>query len=723
MKRPSFNPAALTGFFVRHGEKPLFALFCLLGLMMIWRGIDTVRSQAVDRGRTPEAVAELARQAAANIERSEQLPRDRLPDVPPLPPRVDPWRPQQVKIAEVSAGRAVFNPPLFSELTKRTRPEVFPITDLEAVAGIAVLAEPSAPPGGQQPAGRQPDLAPPQEPEDQRRPARPQRGRGRNRDQAPEEGIFGPGPGGVAQQAGDPAQPEKPVLPGNVTPFIVVTGLIPAARQLEEYASRFGSASFQDPRRDAPLWSEYIVERTRVVEGANPRWERRPLVNIERRIGEAARPGNAGPAGGGPPPSSEKTPGGFLLQPGEAEVDYAAALPARIDDPWGELAFHPWFRPLLEKALAGGDRNNEAEGAKAVDTALKDVLADPLGFVGRTLRLTNVTLEKASERQPDVRLSRFGVRAAKGDQAAPVGEIGVVQSAVFATSEDLGRKLGFDLEAEPQRACNLVVRIDLVGRTPVARMLEIELLDAAGEPVAIRIETDPRPVAMNDQPGFPAGPMPGGAGAPFAGARAENRLFRFVDTAVEPGVFYRYRVRFALRNPNVRLAAQHVADEKVTEGELLLSAYSNETAAVRVPDPVRLLVRTMPRDSARRLKVKGEAVEVIALGKSNEFGNFALRSVVTGPGGIVNVDPALNRTGDIRFFGEPLATGRLLVDVRGQQEERADSRSPLPPEPLEMLFLKPDGSFEIVAAADSERLIEKYRSTLFKPGDDVPNPP
>jgi hypothetical protein len=180
-------------------------------------------------------------------------------------------------------------------------------------------------------------------------------------------------------------------------------------------------------------------------------------------------------------------------------------------------------------------------------------------------------------------------------------------------------------------------------------------------------------------------------------------------------------VRFALRNPNVRLAPQHVADLAVTQGEFLVSAYSNETTPVRVPEPVRLLARTMTRDAARKLKVKGDAVEVIVLGKSNETGNFAIRSLLTGPGGLADVDPGLNRTGDTRFFGEPLDTGRLLVGVRGQQEERADSRSPLPAEPLEMLFLKPDGSFEIATAADSERLIQKYRSSLFKPGEDVPD--
>jgi len=161
----------------------------------------------------------------------------------------------------------------------------------------------------------------------------------------------------------------------------------------------------------------------------------------------------------------------------------------------------------------------------------------------------------------------------------------------------------------------------------------------------------------------------------------------------------------------------------VTQGEFLVSAYSNETAAVQVPEPVRLLARTMTRDAARKLKVRGDAVEVIVLGKSNETGNFAIRSAVTGPGGLADVDPSLNRTGDVRFYGEPFRTGRLLVSVRGQQEERPDSRSPLPAEPLEMLFLRPDGSFEIAAAADSERLIKKYRSSLFKPGEDVPNPP
>jgi hypothetical protein len=109
--------------------------------------------------------------------------------------------------------------------------------------------------------------------------------------------------------------------------------------------------------------------------------------------------------------------------------------------------------------------------------------------------------------------------------------------------------------------------------------------------------------------------------------------------------------------------------------------------------------------------------------KSEVTGNFALRSTVISPGGSANVDPRLNRPADIRHFGEPVTTDRLLVDVRGAQEERSDSRSTMPAEPLEMLFLRPDGRFDIVTAAESERLIRKYRSTLFRPGEEVPVPP
>ncbi|MFM7136860.1 MAG: hypothetical protein ACKO1M_07300, partial [Planctomycetota bacterium] len=222
------------------------------------------------------------------------------------------------------------------------------------------------------------------------------------------------------------------------------------------------------------------------------------------------------------------------------------------------------------------------------------------------------------------------------------------------------------------------------------------------------------------------GMMPG-AGQPMGGelgqavAGAENRLFRFIDTAVKPGESYRYRVKFALRNPNVGLASRHLADLTASKGEFLVSEYSNETAPVRVPEPVVLMARTIDKETRRKMKVKGEALEVMILAPSEKTGNYALRSTVTDLGGLANVAPALNKPGDIRFYGEPLATEAVLVDANGSQEDRADIRATEPPAPFEMLFLRPDGSFAVVSAAEGERPITRYGNTLFKPGTQLPD--
>ena len=62
-----------------------------------------------------------------------------------------------------------------------------------------------------------------------------------------------------------------------------------------------------------------------------------------------------------------------------------------------------------------------------------------------------------------------------------------------------------------------------------------------------------------------------------------------------------------------------------------------------------------------------------------------------------------------------LFRSRVLVDVRGKLEDRSETvtgkRTP-PPEPLEMIFLKPDGGFEVASSADSQVDLERYRPTL-----------
>jgi hypothetical protein len=715
MKAPSLSPAAAGAFFIHHGEKIVFGSIGLLALLMMWWGMSAAQLQVVDRTRTPEAISDLARRASDSIEKSRTVPPGRVPPAPALAPRVDPWRPQQVKMANASARPPVFNPPLYSELTKRTKPEVFPIAGLRAVAGVAVFADPDAQkravvqPVDPQPVGQPPATQPPSSTK------KPKNKGGEDPAGGPggSGGLFGV-PGGPAGIASD-LPPGEQIRPGTIRPFIVVTGLIPAAKQQAEFANRFASVSFRDPRRDSPRWGDYIVERTRVVPGATARWERMKLTNVTKLgVGQ----NNPGPgAMEATPLTPESLPRGFFLQDDETEIEYAAPLPERVDTGWGEESVHPWFVPKIKDVLAAS-ASASAKREAAKDATLAELVAKPLGFVDKEVRLTGVALDPESQLQKAVGLHKFGVRTADGKISVEPSMIGGTEKLVFATSKELGSKLSFDIEGTKPRPCNLLVRVDMMGKTPVARLLEIELLDEAGEATATRRETSPEPITLEGDGGVVAGGPIVGLQGGAVGPRAENRLFRFVDLGVEPGAEYRYRVRFALRNPNVGLAPQHVANVSVTRGDFLLADYSPETTPVRVPDPTRLVARTMTRDAAKRLKVRGDSVEVMVLARSDENGNYALRSVVTPPGGMANVDPALNRPGDTRHYGQPFNTDRLLLDVRGVQEERIDPKHPVPPEPLELLFLRPDGEFDVVAAADSELLVRKYRSTYFGTGDD-----
>ncbi|MFM8414028.1 MAG: hypothetical protein ACKOCX_04815 [Planctomycetota bacterium] len=724
MKRPalSLNPAGIGGFFAAHGEKLLLAAVGVVSLLLVWWGIDAVRSQAVTQDRRPAAIAELAAQAKANIDLESKVPAERLPNRQPITPLIDPWRPQQVTIAEPPANRPLLSRPLFAELTKRTKPAVFPIEDLRAVAGIAVLPDPRASEIGVDMAPRLPEPAPLPEEKPRRRSGK---GRGRDRDgeQPPDAGLLGLD-GGLGMEA-QPLSTAEPRQPGIVTPFVVVTGLIPAARQRAEYERLFAATSFRDPRRDSPLWGEYLVERARVVPGGGGRWERLEVKNVERsepggRIGMAQMPGGPDGQAAATPLEQETLPPAFFLQPEETEIGYVAALPERIDEPWGPAAVHPWFVPQLEKFL--GDAGASEPAAKQAATiSLTDLLKEAAARSGEEFRLEDVVLEAGPARQRDVGLYKFAVTAGDGATAVEIGTIGQAREPVFAVSERWARQLSIDGTSDKPQKCNLRVRVDRVGKTPVARILQLELRDDAGEVIDTRTDPDPTAGGGGEGAGPMMGPMAGPEGLGPEARLAENRLFRFVDTTVKPGETYRYRVKFALRNPNVRLPARHLADPAAAKAEFLISDYSNETPPIRVPSQTMVLARTIDRDTSRKMKIKGDALEVMILAPSEKTGNFALRSVVTDVGGLANVDMDLNKAGDTRFFGETVATDHVLVDARGPQIERADNRPAEPAEPLEMLFLRPDGSFESVAAADSERRVRQYGDTLFKPGTKLPD--
>lgn len=474
MKLPAFafNTEAMLGMLLRHGEKLVVGTLGLLAAWLAWRGIDALRFKSVPQAQTPAAVARACDETETHIERDKNPPESEIQGGTSLAETIATWRDAKVAAAN---DLALLDRPLFDELAKRGTPQVFPVESLHATGGIAVF---SAAPADQQ--GSE--------------------GRGR------------------------------------ITPYIVVTGLIPAAKQLAEYRRVFESVGFRDAKRDSPLWADYVLER-RVAENGAGAGEWKP-VNLAESL-KAAKASDAAPI-----------PTAFVLPAVEGLTPpYVHPLPTRADGRWGTTAFHPWLVEQLQKSAPGGGKS------------------DP-----------------------------------------------------------------------------------------------------------------------------------------------EFLMFRFIDTAVEPGKTYSYRVRCSLWNPNYNLAVQHLASPALAKQPKLPTRDSEPSPPVTIQDPVSILAETLRKADMKRLKPGW--VEILVLGASSKTGGYALRALVTEPGGIANVDPKLNRVGDRRTRGEEITTQRVLVDVLGGQESRADGKTARPSEPFELLFLKPDGSFEHVTTADSQRRIDRYRGTL-----------
>lgn len=648
MKRPSISLSkdSILEFLLAHCEKIVVAVVALAALGLAWGGVASLRGKSVKPDQTPEALRDFTARVNRHIDASPKPPADALPPLPKLSEAVEPWLPGQVVIAP-PPRTALLDKPLFQELAKRLKPDVFPIEDLRAEAGVAVLPD--------------------------------------------------------ATRVAMPMQPimtQEALPPGRIQPYVVVTGLVPVARQRAEFERCFGSAGLQDPRRDQPHWGQYRVERA--PDGSND-WKPLKPKNIETfqqggmQAGMQQNPD-------APPLQQEVLPPAFLLGPNEADFGYVAGLPQRIDDVWSLATVHPWFREELTKFLAERREGLLAE-VEAEPLAAKELKTDAEDHLGDVVLLEEMQLTGELDPQPQANLAAHGVQTKNGEVTFEIDDVGTAEGPVFVFSSQWARSLAFDGGVKIDTPCTIRARIEKIGDTPVARILGI-LYEGDEEELV-----DPVPLPLAGGPGMATG---GGGGGELtaAGGGADFRLFRFVDTDVTPGERYRYRVRLALGNPNFGLGKQHLADPAAAKGEYLLSKESAATPAVEVPDPTAVVVRTLSKDEIKKLKrPKPGWYEVLVLGEGADTGNFALRSVITEPGGVANVDPSLNKPGDTRMRGEAIVTDRILLDARGRQEEPAPGTAG--DDPLELLLFDPaSGRFECVSAADSQAAIDRYRATL-----------
>ena len=603
MKRPSISidKEKLLRFFLDHGEKVGVAIVAALACGLLWGGVNAARTKTASSDQQPNVIVDQATRAAAHIRAVKQPPAEELRRSN-LAKSIEPWRKPEVQ----SPPRvALFDKPLFEEKSKRSKPDVFPIEELRAVAGIAFMPERPADAA----ARMNPDVdAPDNVAADaggakRRRKERAPGGQGGPPDLPPGFSEFGPGmmpPGMMPPGMAMPGMPAA--MRGRLVPYCVVTGLIPLAKQVADYQQRFEQAGLRDPQRDVPLWSDYLIERTVVTPNGKEEWKR---IDLKQFYADVAKQW-AGVQG-------EQLPSGVMLaaeqNPGAA-FGYCSPLPALAGDPWGLEAIHPWFIKKFEEQA-------EEQAQRAAEQA-----------------------EQAGQLLP-------GQQPGAGPAFGPPG-------GEFGPGFAPGGPGGFGVP--PGMA-----------------------LDAQGQPVV----------------------------------GLDYRLFRFVDTTVELGKTYRYRVRLSLWNPNRDLEARYLTDPAFAKDVKLPSAPSNVTDPVTVPGTNSLLVRTLRKAELKRFKAG--SVEVLVLDKGSDTGNYALRSLVTEPGGLINVDKRLNKPGDARTRGEDIDTDAVLIDVRGRQDDRTEARagkgSP-PPEPLDMLFLRDDGTFVVASAADSQPKVDRYIGTL-----------
>ena len=579
MKKPSIDMAKATDLLVRHGEKIVVAVVGLVGLMLLWGGIDAMRSLAVTDAQTPEAVNRAVTDARSHIGRDVQPPADLLPARTPLADAIDPWRTPLVPWQTGSGpwltvasppSLAVLDNPLFDELKKRDQPDVLPVEDLRAVAGVAVL----------------PPLATQPEAKKSARPAAAPAGPGKRDPLAADRG-------GLPPDDGDAAPEQR----GRIVPYVVVTGLIPAEKQQAEYRRRFEDCGYRDAKRDSPLWCDFEIDRATVGPDGKETWTTINLAAVD-----AKRAKDWGAAAG------IAVTADFQLAAGEdarsaktTPIGFVSPLPQRLDGTWDLADLHPW---VVERARNGAEADRAAEPPPAA--------------------------------APDRAVDRDGPGFGDAGQPAPAA--------------------------------------------PAAPVQEHKRLP-------------------------------------------EYRLFRFIDTAVEPGGAYRYRVRLKVWNPNFDTSPErmrpHLTDPALAREPKLTSPTSQPTAAAAVPDPTRVLVGTLRAREIKDLRLKPGMLEVLVLGASRRTGSFGLRGLVADPGAVLDVDNRLNLKGQQdRARGEDIVTKRILLDARGRQQDRLDAdddkRKPRVgiPEPLDVICLRPDGSFEVASLADSEAPIREYRDTL-----------
>ena len=623
-----FTPEAIFGFVANHGEKILVGIVVLCSLPLALGGINALRLKTRSSKEDPAQIMRLAENANSLLNRP--LPADQQTELNKnLGSRSDEpnaslkaWNPTEISRLSVDSG---LNRPLLGDIQRRQVPVIFPLEQLVANAGVVAIANQDdlLMDGDPSFAGGFPDME------------------------------MMEGPMGV--------QPTVMSPPAKKMPYVLLTGLVPFRKQIDEYIALYSRASYQSPERDLPIWHDYAVERIEVRPDGGGEWK---VIDITR-LYEDWKDNWAGTA-------TDSVPQQFIL-PATQNLFDPADVPFGYWSPLPTLAARPTLNGV--DTMSGGDPSmagpgyGSSWGLRSIHPWAKDEMKELLAE----------QKQLALEQQENMGLG---------------GEMGY--------GMDSGGEFGGGMTGTTTGTFSPFGDIEM-------GMDEGGMEEQYDESMMMGYGGEGEGMMMLDQ---------------------DYCLFRFIDTSVEPGRLYRYRVTLRAWNPNWNLPQKFLESPEAAEEQFVQSATSEpfpslDAMPIHVPADSLLLARLLLRDEKKVYGLGVNDQELLVLDSNEDSGNFELHSIESEPGNIVGSKKGkrkIKQFNNQRISVPPhnVDSDQTLLAVVGQQTidgKKRPGRGFVPPEPLEILIADSAGTLEVILADACEETVRKYLPTLpgFQP--------
>ena len=616
-----FTPDAIFSFVANHGEKILVAFVVLCSLPLAWGGINALRLKTRSSREDPAQILKLVNSANSLLDRplapeqQTELNKNLRDENIDGMAAIEAWNPKDIGRLSVDGG---LNRPLLGDIQRRQLPVIFPLEQLVATAGVVAIAD-------------QDDLL-----------------------MGEDASISGGFPD--MEMMEDPMGMQATIMspPAKKMPYVLLTGLIPFRKQLDEYIALYSRASYQSSERDLPIWHDYAIERLEVRPDGGGEWK---VIDITR-LYEDWKNNWVSTATDSIPeqfilPSTQN-----LFDPADVPIGYWGPLPALAAKPslngmssgdlgldglgygssWGLQTIHPWAKEEMKKLLE--EQKKLAIEQQEGIGGLGGEMGDGMEYGGRMTGPSTGTF-------------------------SPFGDTEMSMEEGMSEEYDEDMMMGYGPDGE--------------------------------------------------------GIMLG----------QDYCLFRFIDTSVEPGRLYRYRVTLRAWNPNWGLSKKFLESPESADEQFVQSATSDpfpglDTMPVHVPADNPLLVRLLLRDEKKTYGLGVSDQELLVLDSNEDSGNFELHSIESKPGEIVGSRKGarkIKQFNNQRISVPPhnVDSDQTLLAVVGQQTidgKKRPGRGFLPPEPLEILITDSAGNLDVIAADACEETVREYLPTL--PGFQLP---